>query len=202
MSFSSRKLALGLVAALALFSSPVNAVVVPVPGPMNPGDEAFPVSPGIYTLNPTPASFPAGNFEHIYKFTVVAGQYVTTSITNAVPPNPLFGARIEDLFVGWGPAGPVGTGAALDASIAGPNSVQYTNGSGNTIGAAGDLVYVLSAGSHYLHVLGEKFGEATYNVNVVVAETPIPPALVLFGSALAGIGLLARRRRKMPALAA
>jgi hypothetical protein len=33
----------------------------------------------------------------------------------------------------------------------------------------------------------------SYGINV--ATTPIPPALLLFGSALAGLGFLGRRRR-------
>lgn len=38
------------------------------------------------------------------------------------------------------------------------------------------------------------FGAALDNVSL--SETPLPPALILFGSALAGLGLLGRRRRR------
>jgi hypothetical protein len=45
------------------------------------------------------------------------------------------------------------------------------------------------------------YGPALDNVSIsegehTISQTPLPPALVLFGSALVGLGVLGRRKRK------
>lgn len=62
---------------------------------------------------------------------------------------------------------------------------------------SGPLVVPLIVGNLYhLRVTGDigSDGGGSYNVNLTA--TPIPPALLLFGTALAGLGLLGRRSRR------
>lgn len=57
----------------------------------------------------------------------------------------------------------------------------------------------LAAGDYFFRISGDsaKTGNAyNYHFNVKVTETPIPPALLLFGTALGGMGFAAYRKRK------
>jgi hypothetical protein len=49
----------------------------------------------------------------------------------------------------------------------------------------------LATGIYYIQVVGQNVG----NYTLQVTATPLPPALILFGTALAGLGWLGRRRR-------
>jgi hypothetical protein len=57
----------------------------------------------------------------------------------------------------------------------------------------------LAAGDYFFRISGDsspKGNAYDYSFNVKVTETPIPPALLLFGTALGGMGLAAYRKRK------
>ena len=57
----------------------------------------------------------------------------------------------------------------------------------------------LAAGDYFFRIAGDSAptGNAyNYAFNVKVTETPIPPALLLFGTALGGMGIAAYRKRK------
>jgi hypothetical protein len=64
----------------------------------------------------------------------------------------------------------------------------------------------LAAGDYFFRISGEvgaPLGNGyNYKFNVNVTETPIPPALLLFGTALGGLGFASYRKRKMAAKAA
>lgn len=62
----------------------------------------------------------------------------------------------------------------------------------------------LAAGDYFFRIAGDSAptGNAyNYSFNVKVTETPIPPALLLFGTALGGMGVAAYRKRKAMAQA-
>lgn len=62
----------------------------------------------------------------------------------------------------------------------------------------------LAAGDYFFRIAGDSAptGNAyNYSFNVKVTETPIPPALLLFGTALGGMGMAAYRKRKAAAQA-
>jgi hypothetical protein len=59
---------------------------------------------------------------------------------------------------------------------------------------------ILQGGSYYLQVQGNAGSLAGYGGNLSVAETPVPGAIWLFGSGVAGLAMLTKRRRKQPSL--
>ena len=88
-----------------------------------------------------------------------------------------------------------------DASNALLDSLMVSDGSGFVSNPAASLVLTLLAGGAY-HVIvtGQALASGGfYNLNI--AATPLPPALILFGTALAGLGWLGRRRRRASTLA-
>lgn len=60
----------------------------------------------------------------------------------------------------------------------------------------------LDAGSYLVRTTGYFLGSGDASIGGNIALTPIPGAVVLFGSALAGLGLVASRRRKAAPAAA
>jgi hypothetical protein len=73
------------------------------------------------------------------------------------------------------------------------------------VNLGGALALTLAAGHDYAlrfngHTLSD-IDAATYSFDLAVTETPLPPALLLFGSALAGLGFLGRRSRRSMAIA-
>jgi hypothetical protein len=72
-------------------------------------------------------------------------------------------------------------------------TIAVTDASGGLL-SNGPLALSLAAGLYHVKVTGlVATAGGSYGINV--ATTPIPPALLLFGSALAGLGFLGRRRR-------
>jgi hypothetical protein len=62
----------------------------------------------------------------------------------------------------------------------------------------------LAAGDYFFRISGDSASTGNaynYHFNVKVTETPIPPALLLFGTALGGMGIAAYRKRKAAAQA-
>lgn len=66
-------------------------------------------------------------------------------------------------------------------------------------GAAGTLLAYFTSSTPFSKVVFSSSGNSFEFDNVSVATTPIPAALPMFGAALAGLGALARRRRKIAA---
>jgi hypothetical protein len=119
-----------------------------------------------------------------FNFTVVGGQLeaTTTSIALNAGGDGAFGVR--DLTVQWYNSI---TNALLGTLI-------VTNGAGVVVDPLASLVLTLVAGTYKVIVTGQALvAGGIYNINV--ATTPLPPALVLFGTALLGMTLLGRRRR-------
>jgi hypothetical protein len=74
------------------------------------------------------------------------------------------------------------------------DSLVVTNASGVVSNPAASLFLALAGGAYHILVTGTALGGGgIYNLNV--ATTPLPPALLLFGTALAGLTWLSRRRR-------
>jgi hypothetical protein len=58
----------------------------------------------------------------------------------------------------------------------------------------------LAAGDYFFRISGTTAaGGNFYSYKFAVTETPIPPALLLFGTALGGMGIAAYRKRKAAA---
>jgi hypothetical protein len=77
---------------------------------------------------------------------------------------------------------------------------QFTNAAGLLISSA-TLEQALVAGIYHLQITGKILATTTPGADflVTISTTPIPPALLLFGSALAGLGFLGRRSRRRTA---
>ena len=126
-----------------------------------------------------------------------AGAALTTSIPLAAPP----GIAIDNLRVTW-----------YAGSIAPANQIGtelVTNGSGAPVGPGpggdGELTVGITPGITYFLVLTgtalSTFSSFTGSLTQGLAqnETPLPGALVLFGTVLAGAGAFMRRRDRMSA---
>ena len=116
------------------------------------------------------------------------GQQYTVSFDMA--GNPDGGPTIKSLQV---------TGRA-SSTVYGFNSAGQTK---TDMGwAAQTFIFVANATSTtltFLSLTGTAYGPAL--VNVTIAATPIPGAILLFGSALGGMGFLGYRRKKLEAAA-
>ena len=74
------------------------------------------------------------------------------------------------------------------------DTLVITNGSGVVSNPGASLLVALAGGAYHILVTGTALSQGGfYNLNV--ATTPLPPALILFGTALAGLTWLGRRRR-------
>jgi hypothetical protein len=77
-------------------------------------------------------------------------------------------------------------------------TLQVTNGAGGSTGAGPLALALTNTGNYFLRITGHVLSnDSTFEV--AISTTPIPPALVLFGSALAGLGFLGRRSRRSSA---
>lgn len=108
----------------------------------------------------------------------------------------------------WGatPIVPLGTtSVAFDVGSGGFGSItlqwlksDFTAESLPVSGLEVELVHTFTAAGHYyLNVSGLTLGgfKATYTALLEASAVPLPPALILFGTALVGMTLLGRRRR-------
>jgi hypothetical protein len=104
------------------------------------------------------------DFTHTFLFSTLGGIAHATAVSIEIPD--LLG--IEDLGVSL-------DGSNIDSGI---------------------LTAKLMAGMHQLVVTGTTTGlfGGNYKADIAITETPVPAAALLFGSALAGIGYLRRRR--------
>ncbi|MGE5510082.1 MAG: hypothetical protein ACM31O_02385 [Bacteroidota bacterium] len=103
---------------------------------------------------------------------------VSTSITL-----PFTGA-IKNLTIAW-----------FDSANNLIDDLLVTNAAGTIINVNAALVIALTqVGNYTIRVTGEALTQgASYLLNVTT--TPLPPAVILFGTALAGVTWLSRRRR-------
>ncbi len=89
----------------------------------------------------------------------------------------------------------------LDESLATLATLQVTDAIGNNTGNNTLALALLNTGDYFLRVTGNVLN-AQSTFQIAITATPIPPALLLFGSALAGLGFLGRRSRRNKASAA
>ena len=157
-----------LFAVLLLATAPAKAATVVVPGFLDQ-----PVVANSSYVGTTSATGNAGGAFDQHWLVAIAGPMDTvTTVTQAFPP---FGGSFTAIKFEW-----------LD-SLANPIS-PLANGLGT------DLVFAFTAGGNYiLHVFGSALLAASYTATLTT--TPLPAALILFGSGLLGLSLLGRRRR-------
>src|SRR5262245_26835431 len=157
------KLAL-LCLALMLVAAPSNAASLNF-GPFILGSGVF---------FPTNSDTKNGSFVDTWDF-IVGGQLGTeTTLSSTTPPNGAGGSGIENLIFQWD-SGP---------------SAQFT-GAGVLYTSVSALVATLSPGAHTLTVSGTGIGSGG-QYDFSITATPLPAALVLFGSGLLGLTLLGR----------
>ena len=160
--------------------------------------------PGTVLLPPVPtqqggsglASL-GGLFADTYNFTLVGAQVLTIAFaTNTYAGgNPQFITNFTGAVIDDGPDNAPGggddfvvLGPELAVACAGVPQCQVFGGSA-----------VLAGGNYYLLITGNAAVDAGYGGNLstfAAAETPLPAAVWLFGSAVGGGALLLRRRKK------
>ena len=137
----------------------------------------------------------SGLFADIYKFDLVGGQILTIAFatnTFAAGP-PQFITNFQGAVVNDGPDNAPGGGD--DSIVLGPELGAACNAIPNCQVFGGSAV--LGSGHYYLLISGNAGVDAGYGGNLSTsAETPLPGAIWLFGSALAAFGLVTHRKRK------
>jgi hypothetical protein len=136
-------------------------------------------------------------FVDTYVFTITSAQ--TTSVTTTVNLGDLYGiTNLQERLYAWSGT-PYSTGTPPGGSIQGWTTVNPA-GPGVTISNAVINQTGLAAGTYALEIRGNASGLAggsysgVLNLGVVPAVVPVPSAIWLFGSALAG--LVGVRRKK------
>ncbi len=175
--YAFRLFAAVCVATLATASS-VSAATISV----SPNAAAVAVTPGndYVGVSSTP---PGGTTVHDYwYFDVNSGAVATVA-------NTLVNHQFVSLDVRW-----------VQITGSGPSAVSALTPylDVNHVGMTTSLALALAAGNYaleYMGVTGSGPTNGNYRMTLTVAETPLPPALLLFGSALAGLGFLRRNKR-------
>jgi hypothetical protein len=125
--------------------------------------------------------FKAGEFSHLYSFSIdesVADNYIDSNVTNHVVS--FFCITLKDIDQ-----------LAYDVLDGGSNPV-FSATSHDPFSMA------LAAGDYYLSVSGIADGllGGLYDINLSVGSpVPLPPAALLFISALTGMGIVAKRKK-------
>jgi hypothetical protein len=165
------KSCLQIVLGLVLLAGPANAVTT------IPGFLGNTLTNGLYKTGDVdkPSSTP---FVDVWEFNVLAGPLVTVVKPTVLNPDGSQSYGIKNLTFKWQELAP---------------SLVFTDGSGQQNNAL-SLVATLTPGLYHLIVSGTTLGQGgTYSYTL--AATPLPAAVVLFGSGLLGLSLLGRRRR-------
>jgi hypothetical protein len=153
-------------------------------------------------VNPTSASGAFSNtvfgglFTDDYLFQLVGGpQFITiASATNVFPQASDFITNFAASVFSYGANNIYEAGGGDDVSVIGP--VLASLGCGpipNCQGLAASAI--LGVGNYYAQISGTGGGTSGYGGNIAVAPVPIPPALALFATAIAGLVGLRRRRK-------
>ena len=151
--------------------------------PLLPGDSKVLASGDLYSYTTSPALANNQPVNDEFFFSGPAGLIATTTLS-VLNPTGSGSFGVKNLTVTW-----------LDTVTNSSQVLPITNGTGLTINLAAELVTVLTNHLYKVTVTGMALARGgIYNISV--AATPLPPALILFGSALAGLGLLGRRRRR------
>jgi len=189
---SMKRLLLLSAALLGLSAMSANAAVVGNLG-INPTSQTGDFSSGLLGVNGTGL----GAFTDQVTFQLVGGpQFFTiASATNVYP-------SLLDFITGFTAqaflqVGAIGPGGGADIPVTPLIAAQACPFQSNCQGFAGSAI--LDAGLYYLQLSGTGGGTSGYGGNLAVAQVPIPGALALFASGLAGLGMLARRRKKLEA---
>lgn len=186
-----KKLLLAL-AAVAALSAPASASIIGPGFGVNPTSAA-----GAFSNDPNGPGV-GGVFFDQYLFNLVGGPAFVT-VTTA-----------SNTFAVGGITGPFGiqnfTGAiyeivgAVDALPGGDDILKFGPQLATLCGSGLcqqlDGVGLMLPGSYYLAIAGNAGIAAGYGGNLSVAETPLPAAVWMFGSALGIGGMILRRRRK------
>jgi hypothetical protein len=112
-----------------------------------------------------------------WNFTV-PGQIITSLSATTLSPNGNDNTGIKGITFQWDGVGP---------------TMQFTDPVTGVLNSSLVFITTLTAGPHTLFISGTAMqGGGKYGFNIAV--TPLPAALVLFGSGLLGLTLLGRRR--------
>lgn len=176
-------LAAGGLAALVLSIGSASAITaVPLPGGPNliSLHDVFTAEFNLNVGNWTGANPDVG-------FGFMATEPLTAVTTDTL--NPPTGS-ISNLSVEWNTMAN-GSGASLA-------SLVLTNAAGTLINPLASLTFIFpnTTDVFYLLVSADGVLRNSTNFDLRVEAVPVPPALLLFGSALAGLGFLSRRRKK------
>jgi hypothetical protein len=173
-----------------LVAGPANAATVPLNDPTG-GTTYTANTTDLFVANPAPFGTKE-QIDHYYTFTGLDSLQGTADVTVHVSFPGGSSPGIDNLFVKW-----------LDSTqtivLA---SIQLTNGSGQTIASTLQYTFTL-VNDAVLYLTGKSNlnAGAQYDVTLRFSgdgqnEVPLPPALILFGSALVGLTVLGRRKRQ------
>jgi hypothetical protein len=169
-------------------------------GSLQPGGDDYALNPSTTVLGNA-----ATPFENYYKFDVspLPVNSATTIQVHVVPPNALFGG-VKNLTAQWF-VDADGFGGANPVSVGGPQLITDGAGLFNPGFFNGAIIsQVLGVGEAYLVVTGQIIGtNGRYDFDLVAGAVPLPGAVFLFGTVLAGGvgGLQLMRRRRANAAA-
>lgn len=135
-----------------------------------------------------------GAFSDQLTFTLAGGPAFLTiaSVTNVFPQPTDFISNFTGSVFFSGANGVPGGGD--DVLVIGPVLATACNFVQNCQGFAGSAILTM-LGNYYLNVSGTGGGTSGYGGNLAVSQVPIPGALLLFGSGLAGLGWLGFKRK-------
>jgi hypothetical protein len=186
------KLCSQVAVALAISAVPASAVSIG-PGGDNPitQSDTFLVSPSV-----NPAG--AGLFSNFFNFTAMTNTAFFVRRASVIEPGGDAGEGIANLVMSvWTSHNGGGSQIGGNIQVTDPNGA-YTGifSPSNTLAPALLLSTFLPANPFSVKFEGSRlFAGGSYSAQFL-AQTPLPPALLLFGTALAGMGFLGRRRRK------
>ncbi|MFT3731292.1 MAG: hypothetical protein QM780_07685 [Hyphomicrobium sp.] len=104
------------------------------------------------------------------------------------------GGSVSLLGAATPPASPTSYFTQLTFELLAGSTVLAT---GNLLSYATFFLPLAANTSYSLHVIGDSVGSSKISYVLDLATTPVPPALILFGSALLGmVGLASRSRKK------